>query len=264
MSSNSQPEIVEFGKYQALGSYHWRLTYSGKKLSASPRNHALYDASLDILTRWSGRSVESLFGSDVGCGDGVLLYKAHLRKGKIIGIDYSVKGLELAADEIFKRTSNRPQVLSGSCYELPLISASLDYVISTELIEHLDNDELFLQEVARVLRPGGIFVCTTPWRRQNSVFHDPYHVREYTPQELRQVIAKSLDRATVVGLYPAWLDRLYLWNKPHVLGRGVRALFKTLALYYNPYQKILVSNPTDATRCANLIGIGRKIGMLGR
>jgi len=259
MSHNSQFEVVEFAKYEALGSYHWRLTYPGKKFKASPRNNALYDVSLDLVESWSGHNLESLFGADIGCGDGVLLYKAQQRHGRIIGIDYSINGLKLAVKEIGERTAYRPQVVNGSCYELPLPSTSLDYLISTELIEHLEHDEKFIQEVTRVLRPGGIFICTTPCRRQDSILHDPYHVREYMPEELRCVLARSLDHVSVLGLFPAWLDQLYLVNKPRILGRGVRALFKALAVYYNPYRRILVSNLTDTRRCANLIGIGQKV-----
>src|SRR4051794_34537025 len=54
-------------------------------------------------------------------------------------------------------------VLSEGC-ELPLADASIDLVISFELIEHLHRDDAVdhVREVYRVLKPGGSYVCGTP------------------------------------------------------------------------------------------------------
>jgi SAM-dependent methyltransferase len=253
-----------FKKYEEQGAYHWKVTYSGNFRRSSPRAHALYDVPLDLVTKKLGAPISQLLGADIGCGDGVLLYKAMQRGGKIIGIDLSYTALLIAAREISKRSQRLPLLLNASCYELPLKSGVLDYVIAVELIEHLEFDQDFIREVVRVLRPGGIFVCTTPRKLPNGPpVRDPYHVREYTADELAALLSAFFEDVEILGLYPEWLDKIYLGtnDRPRWLSLLVRFIFKLFAFIWNPYRYIIVqSYLTSKTVCANLIGLGRKPG----
>jgi SAM-dependent methyltransferase len=53
-------------------------------------------------------------------------------------------------------------VVADACAPLPLRSESLDCVLSMEGIEHFENQTGFLRECARILRPGGVLILTTP------------------------------------------------------------------------------------------------------
>ena len=66
---------------------------------------------------------------------------------------------------------------------LPYEAESFDAVVSFQVIEHIEDDVLFLQEIFRVLRSGGIALITTP-NRLMSLSRNPWHVREYTAREL--------------------------------------------------------------------------------
>lgn len=63
-------------------------------------------------------------------------------------------------------------------------------MVSFQVIEHIKNDGLFLQEIYRVLRPGGKAYLTTP-NRIMSLSRNPWHIREYTADELTD-LAKSI------------------------------------------------------------------------
>jgi 2-polyprenyl-3-methyl-5-hydroxy-6-metoxy-1,4-benzoquinol methylase len=74
-----------------------------------------------------------------------------------------------------------------------------DFVVSFQVIEHIQNDELFLREIHRVLNPGGTALLTTP-NRKMSLTRNPWHVREYLPQELKSLAAKMFSYVEMRGI----------------------------------------------------------------
>lgn len=80
-----------------------------------------------------------------------------------------------------------------------LSSTKFDVVVSFQVIEHIRNDALFLQEIYRVLKPGGVALITTP-NRPMSLSRNPWHVREYTGPELAELAGKTFDQVEVQGI----------------------------------------------------------------
>ena len=66
---------------------------------------------------------------------------------------------------------------------------SFDYVLCFQVIEHIQKDLNLIEEIYRVLKPGGIFLVSTP-NKKMSLSRNPWHVREYFVSELRDLIAK--------------------------------------------------------------------------
>jgi 2-polyprenyl-3-methyl-5-hydroxy-6-metoxy-1,4-benzoquinol methylase len=77
---------------------------------------------------------------------------------------------------------------------------SMDTVICFQVIEHIQNDHQLLKEIRRVLRPGGQLVMTTP-NKLTSLTRNPFHVREYTPREMVQLVCRHFPGAEVQGIY---------------------------------------------------------------
>lgn len=88
-------------------------------------------------------------------------------------IAFAAKGAEVYAADIndhsfsaLNRFSQSPELqyhcLRANCEELPFSDGMSDVIIGLELVEHIVSVEKFAQEVARVLRPGGICIITTP------------------------------------------------------------------------------------------------------
>ena len=78
-------------------------------------------------------------------------------------------------------------------------SGSFDYVVCFQVIEHIKNDTEFVREVARVLRPGGKFIVSTP-NAPMSLTRNPWHVREYTAEELKKLLSKEFSQIDMMGV----------------------------------------------------------------
>ena len=82
---------------------------------------------------------------------------------------------------------------------LDFADESFDYVISFQVIEHIKNDKEFVAEVSRVLRKGGKFIVSTP-NAPMSLTRNPWHVREYTAEELKKLLSKEFSQIDMMGV----------------------------------------------------------------
>lgn len=82
---------------------------------------------------------------------------------------------------------------------LDFADESFDYVISFQVIEHIKQDHEFVKEVCRVLRKGGVFIVSTP-NAPMSLTRNPWHVREYTSQELKELLSKDFSQVEMMGI----------------------------------------------------------------
>lgn len=150
---------VKFDKYQNLGAYHWD-EYERPTIY---REHANY------CKEW----VKETDCLDIGAGDGLITSLIGCE-----GIDSNELAVEMAKDK-------GVAVEVGDAYNLP--DKQYKAVFMGDVIEHLEHPEDAIKEVARVLKPGGKFYVATPPKKGDEV-QDPYHYREYTPEELREFI----------------------------------------------------------------------------
>jgi 2-polyprenyl-3-methyl-5-hydroxy-6-metoxy-1,4-benzoquinol methylase len=132
---------------------------------------------------------------DAGCGEGYgaeLLRTAGARS--VIGLDYDGTALRHIA-----KVYPQLKVLQGNLVQQGLADDAFDLVVSMQTIEHLWDQPTFVSECARVVRPGGAVVLTTP----NKLTFPPgnwYHTRELTGPELVDLVAAELEVTTVAGL----------------------------------------------------------------
>lgn len=94
---------------------------------------------------------------DVGCGLG---YMASLlsKKCKTYGIDTDTKSIKLAK----KVGDGNATFLVANALKMPFKGNTFDYVIASEVIEHVPDDNLFMKEIVRVTKKNGTIVLTTP------------------------------------------------------------------------------------------------------
>lgn len=81
-----------------------------------------------------------------------------------------------------------------------LADNTFDFVVSFQVIEHIPNHKLFVQEIARVLKPGGKFIVTTP-NKKMSITRNPWHVREYHIHELEALLLKDFAHVDKKGVF---------------------------------------------------------------
>lgn len=132
---------------------------------------------------------------EVGCGEGrgvELVMKKAKTYTAIDKIEEIIDKLKIKYPEGKFLSSNIPP-FEG------LESNSFDTVISFQVIEHIQDDEFFLQEINRVLKPGGKAYLTTP-NRVMSLTRNPWHIREYTSEELLSLAQKHFTEASMKGI----------------------------------------------------------------
>jgi len=92
--------------------------------------------------------------------------------------------------------------IAGDARFIPLRDASCDIVVSFETIEHLYQQDDFLAEVHRVLRPHGILIVSTPDRDVYSPSNsppNPFHVHELTKEEFATTLARHFRHVTCLS-----------------------------------------------------------------
>lgn len=139
---------------------------------------------------------------DVACGTG---YGSALLAGpgrRVLGIDASA---EAVAQATLDFASADVSFMVGDAVRLPFATSSVDFVVSFETIEHLPEPTEFVAEVARVLRPKGTVLLSTPDRavysrgRTDGRSNNPFHPSEMTRSELLDVLETRLVLREVLG-----------------------------------------------------------------
>lgn len=120
------------------------------RLSLGRSHQRIYRTVANVL---AARDAGGLL-ADVGCGSGDLWQALRGRFRSCIGVD-AVRYDGLPPDVEF-----HPADLDAA--RLPLPDASVDTAAAVEVIEHLENPRAFVRELARIVRPGGWVVVTTP------------------------------------------------------------------------------------------------------
>ena len=90
----------------------------------------------------------------------------------------------------------------GDCLEVmkTIEDNSVDFVVTFQVIEHIKDDEQFLCEIYRVLKPAGKVMLTTP-NSLMSLSRNPWHFREYTPEQMGEVLKSSFDEYELKGVF---------------------------------------------------------------
>ena len=135
---------------------------------------------------------------EIGTGSGYGIELLSSKADKFLTIDKfeSTVGSEASKtiENVDFRQMNVPP-LTG------LDNNQFDFVVSFQVIEHIKKDTAFVKEIHRVLKPGGKFIHTTP-NKKMSLSRNPWHIREYTVNELADLLTavfSSVDKKGVFG-----------------------------------------------------------------
>ena len=151
---------------------------------------------------------------DLGCRSGALT-RHFLEGNSVVGLDVDSAALEKAAAlgiEPVRANVEEP---------LPFEDASFDVVVAGELFEHLQFPDALVDEIRRVLRPGGVLAGSVPnaFRLQSRLRFlrgrppedDPTHLRMFSPTALRQLLVgfERIELHFVGGRYVRLNARLF-------------------------------------------------------
>lgn len=138
---------------------------------------------------------------EIGFGEGYGSNMISEFTKSVIGLDVNEDAVNFAQKKY--GTSNCSfQKYDGG--ELPFEDKRFDSVISYQVIEHIDDDRSYLQQIHRVLRNGGTFYLTTPNRlhrlEPGQEPWNPFHVREYSPGQLQELLESVFPQVTIKGV----------------------------------------------------------------
>jgi SAM-dependent methyltransferase len=215
-----------FARYAEEGAYHWREIGRGL-IAHNAFTAERYRRVIDSAALREGDRV-----LDCGCGDGALLGMLHRRVGSrsydLHGFDPNTLGAELAVAAL--AANGVKAMIHGSLAGIP--DAHFDRIVCTEVIEHASEPAALLLDIARVLKPGGRLVVTTPLRLTEDP-EDPNHVREWFPGEFVHVFDGGPWRLIAhEQVVPAAAVEVYFW-RPRLFARVpvFRFLCNLLSIY---------------------------------
>jgi SAM-dependent methyltransferase len=159
---------------------------------------------------------------------------------------------------IQKKRSNISNVIIQDMTKSKLEDASYDAVVCIEVIEHVEEDVVFVENISKVIKSNGWAYFTTPngdFIKNEGPDKNPDHVRHYTKQELESVLNKHFKKAEVyyavkTGKHRVQGLRSYKINKPLSI---LRTMYSNIV---NRFQSKNVKHLSQNT--AHLIAVGYK------
>ncbi len=182
---------------------------------------------------WAAQAAKDRTVLDAGCGTGYgsrLLAEGGARE--VVGVDIAQAVLEAVAPTMPE--SVRLEV--GDLRQLELDDDSFDLIVCFEVIEHFEDPFPVLDELIRVLQPGGLLLISSPNR---GVYQagNPHHFHEFRPDELEAALTSRLHNARLVRQHDYLVSAL-LSDTAYAQGDGE-------ALHGVHLRKLIAGNPGD-------------------
>jgi SAM-dependent methyltransferase len=132
---------------------------------------------------------------DIGCGAGTVDFYLANKGYDVTGIDISSRAISSC-----QKTAKNLGLKNTNFIEVDFPKKSLperfDFIICSEIIEHLDDDQLAFKQINKLLKPKGLLIVTTPsknaplyrWGLTNKFDQRVGHLRRYDPNSLSKEI----------------------------------------------------------------------------
>ncbi len=199
---------------------------------------------LATVSAYAGRSFATGRFLDIGCGSGSSVWAAGTLGWQAVGVDIDPALIALGRQRL------GIDIRCNSFLESRFDAGQFDFVRLRDVIEHLPNPYAVLQEVKRVLSPGGVVLIATPnedalpatvrllagYKRDKiATVAPPHHVHGFTPNTLQRIVLRAglqpYAVTTTSPVDPRYVtarnmqsshDRLKVlfWNIAKLLGRG--------------------------------------------
>lgn len=136
---------------------------------------------------------------DIGCGAGYGSSELAHAAALVTGLDLSPEAVALARSSY---AAANLQFLAASATSIPFSSASFDLITCFEVIEHIHDWQLLLDEARRLLAPGGQFIVSTPNKSyyaesRAQIGPNPFHVHEFEYEEFKAALESTFPSVTL-------------------------------------------------------------------
>lgn len=145
---------------------------------------------------------------DFGCGTGYGTAIIADNCASICGVDISDEAVAYSNDKYRRDNLAFQTIRKIEDAPLPFGDASFDVVLSFQVIEHIPDTLTYLEEILRVLKPGGTFIAATPDRHTRLLpLQRPwnkFHVHEYSDKELVGLVSRYFRDVQILNMSAAW------------------------------------------------------------
>ena len=182
-----------------LSTSGFEMDFTGERVVPGKTPYGIY---LEHINRYifASRFVRNKAVLDVACGTGY--GSNHMReKGakRVTGVDISMDAINYAKSNFGKEVN----FVCADAIELPFADNCFDIIVSFETIEHIRRYERFLLECRRILKRGGLLICSSPNKRVFSPETEnplnPFHVKEFYPEEFFKLLDECFADINLYG-----------------------------------------------------------------
>ena len=172
--------------------------HKGKKIAA-------------ILNDFSGSNLANKVCIDIGCGNGLILKEISRYFKHSIGIEID---WALAHQARIANLINTVSILNGNGLQLPVKSESVDLIVCAQVYEHVNDHNLLVNEIRRILRPGGMCFFSGPNKLIIVEEHYWLPFLSWLPAPLANLYMRLFRRGARYDIHPLSYWKLRkLWNK---------------------------------------------------
>lgn len=166
---------------------------------------------------------------DIGCSDGYGSYVLAKYAKKCVAIDIDRITIKCAKE---KYTSSNLRFISMNALDISW-KKRFDVVIAFQVIEHIQEENSFLEKIKQSLKKNGVAIFSTPNRRlrldDGQAPWNPYHVREYSAKDLHTLLIKQFHSVSILGLHAT--PHIYNLEEKRLRVRRLIAKYDILHLY---------------------------------
>jgi SAM-dependent methyltransferase len=199
---------------------------------------------------------------DGACGVGYGSAFLARRAARVLGVDRSEQAIAYARE---RYPAPNLEFAVGDLLALPFSDGSFDVVCAFETIEHLDSRDAYLDEVRRVLRPGGCYLVSTPQvARTTETPANPFHRVEFARSDFETLLCRHFGSVALYGQRRLQTRRHRALQRLDVLGlrRRLPALRRTSVLVGTaPTAELtlddVVISPEGLERASELVAVCR-------
>jgi SAM-dependent methyltransferase len=144
--------------------------------------------------RWAARKCVIDVATGIGYGAGVLAKAA----ARVWAVDLDAASVRYARRAF---PAENLMFLQGNATSLPVHTHSMDLAIALEVLEHVEDQEGLVAELARVIRPGGVVLISTPNKASYSDarnYSNPFHIHEFYREEFVALLNRHFHSVQLV------------------------------------------------------------------
>jgi SAM-dependent methyltransferase len=246
----------------SIGAYYQSDTYISHTDTENGLVNKLYLKARNYTLAWKIKLLDKSAGNqehkrellDIGAGTGAFLDKAHHSGWVVTGLEPDQGARKICLDK-YGIQSEMPEKL----FELP--AQKYDAVTMWHVLEHVHQLHEYLEQIKRVLKPGGVALIALPnytskdaaeYKSFWAAYDVPRHLYHFSPQSMDFLATKH--GMKLESMRPMWLDAFYIamLSEQYKSGKG-----NLLAAFWNGFNSNVFALK-DKKACSSLVYLLRK------